>query len=143
MAKKPKLELNEGEEVQVKLTHAQPVSGKSGFGEYNMYGVAKPDGSEFVFFAPDEVHRIISDRKLSRGSEFVLRKVKGKLEISLTGNGQQHEAEKVDGDGYRELMERSLRDAIDATKAVNSVQWDVDSIRSIALSLFIQRVKMS
>jgi hypothetical protein len=54
-----------------------------------------------------------------------------------------HEEGGVDGGGYRELMERPLRDAIEATKAVNSVQWDVDSIRSIALSLFIQRVKMS
>jgi hypothetical protein len=36
-------------------------------------------------------------------------------------------------------MERSLRDAIEATKAVNTVQWDVDSIRSIALTIFIQR----
>jgi len=143
MAKKPKLELSEGEEVQVKLTHAQPVSGKSGFGEYNMYGVAKSDGSEYVFFAPDEIHHIILERKLARGSEFVLRKLKGKLEVSFTGNGQQHEEKGADDDGYRELMELSLRDAIEATKAVNSVQWDVDSIRSIALSLFIQRVKMS
>ncbi len=46
-------------------------------------------------------------------------------------------------DGYRELMERSLKDAIEATRAVNSVQWDVDSIRAIALSIFIQRVKMT
>jgi hypothetical protein len=47
MAKKPKLELSEGEEVQVRLTHAQPVSGKTGFGEYNMYGIAKSDGSSY------------------------------------------------------------------------------------------------
>jgi hypothetical protein len=40
-------------------------------------------------------------------------------------------------------MEESLRDAIEATKTVNTVQWDVDSIRSIALSLFIQREKAS
>jgi len=35
----------------------------------------------------------------------------------------------VPDDGYRDVMERSLRDAIEATKAVNTVQWDVDSIR--------------
>ena len=40
-------------------------------------------------------------------------------------------------------MELSLRDAIEATRAVSSVHWDVDSIRSIALSLFIQRVKVN
>jgi hypothetical protein len=142
MAKKPKLDLNEGEEVHVRLTHAQPISGKSDFGDYHMYGVAKADGTECVFFAPGELHQIISDRKLSRGSEFTLRKVKGKLEIALTGNGHESKEENS-GDGYRQLMEQSLRDAIEATKAVNSVQWDVDSIRSIALSLFIQRVKMN
>lgn len=142
MAKRPKLEIGEGEEVHVTLTHAQPVSGKNGYGEYHMYGVAKADGDECVFFAPEEIHQIISDRRFSRGSEFVLRKVKGKLEIVLTGNGQEHKEEES-GDGYREMMELSLRDAIDATKAVNSVQWDVDSIRAIALSLFIQRVKMN
>jgi hypothetical protein len=131
MAKKPKLDLNEGEEVQVKSTHAQPVSGRSDFGDYHMYGVAKADVTECVFFAPDEIHQIISDRKLPRGSEFVLRKVKGKLSMALTGNGQEPKEENS-GDGYRELMELSLRDAIEATRALNSVQWDVDSIRSIA-----------
>ena len=141
MGKKPKLELNEGEEVRVTLTHAQPISGKTGFGEYHMYGVVKADGSECAFFAPPEIYRILSERKLSKGSEFVLRKMQGKLSVVFTGNGQPAEEEK--GDGYREMMERSLEDAISATKAVNSVQWDVDSIRSIALSLFIQRVKMS
>ncbi len=50
----------------------------------------------------------------------MLRKAKGKLEIVLTGNGQEHRDE-VQEDGYRELMEQSLRDAIEATKAVNSV----------------------
>lgn len=44
-------------------------------------------------------------------------------------------------DGFRGVMERSLRDAIEATKAVNTVQWDVDSIRSIALTIFIQRAR--
>jgi hypothetical protein len=45
----------------------------------------------------------------------------------------------VPEDAFRNVMEHSLRDAIEATKAVNTVQWDVDSIRSIALTIFIQR----
>ncbi len=142
MAKKPKLDLNEGEEVHVRLTHAQPISGKSDFGNYHMYGVAKADGTECVFFAPDEIHQIISDRKLSRGSEFTLRKVKGKLEIALTGNGQEHKDDES-GDGYREMMELSLRDAIEATKVVNHVQWSVEDIKSIGLTIFIQRARMN
>jgi len=40
-------------------------------------------------------------------------------------------------------MERSLRDAIEATRAVHTVQWDVDSIRSIALTIFIQRARLN
>ena len=47
----------------------------------------------------------------------------------------------IPDDGFRDVMERSLRDAIEATKAVNTVQWDVDSIRAIALTIFIQRVR--
>jgi len=38
-------------------------------------------------------------------------------------------------------MERSLRDAIEATKAMNTVQWGVDDIRGIALTIFIQRAR--
>ena len=45
-------------------------------------------------------------------------------------------------DGFRSIMEQSLRDAIEATKAVNTVQWDVDTIRSIALTIFIQRARV-
>jgi hypothetical protein len=47
----------------------------------------------------------------------------------------------IPDDGFRDVMERSLRDAIEATKAVNTVQWDVDSIQSIALTIFIQRAR--
>jgi len=46
-------------------------------------------------------------------------------------------------DGFRDAMERSLRDAIEATRAVHTVQWDVDSIRSIALTIFIQRARLN
>jgi hypothetical protein len=38
-------------------------------------------------------------------------------------------------------MERSLKDAIEATKAVNTVQSSVDDIRGIALTIFIQRAR--
>jgi len=44
-------------------------------------------------------------------------------------------------DGFRDVMERSVRDAIEATKAVNTVQWSVDDIRGIALTIFIQRAR--
>jgi hypothetical protein len=103
-----------------------------------MYGVEKQGGNEYVFFAPPEIYQISSNRKLARGFEFTIRKVKGEFAIALTGNGQEHQDEgNVDGDGYRELMEQSLRDTVEVTKAVNPVQWDVDSIRAVALSLFI------
>jgi len=38
-------------------------------------------------------------------------------------------------------MERSLRDLVEATKAINTVQWSEDDIRGIALTIFIQRAK--
>jgi len=44
-------------------------------------------------------------------------------------------------DDYRNFMEHLFRDAIEARKAVNTVQWDVDSIRSIALTMFMQRAR--
>jgi len=112
------------------------------FGECHRYSVAPSDGNDFVFSAPTQVHQIIADRKLLRGSQFILRKATGKLELALTGTGQEHKAEES-GDGYRVLMELSRRDAIEAMKAVITVQWDAESIRGIRLTLFIQWVKMA
>jgi hypothetical protein len=85
------------------------------------FGGTKADGNECVFFAPPEIHQILSDRKRSKGSDFILRKVIGNLEVAFTGNGQHREEENPRGDGYRALMEQSLKDAIDATRTVNSV----------------------
>ena len=144
MAKRPKLEIGEGEEVHVTLTHATTCVREERISGNTICIVWRRRTAMSACSSLPKRHIRSSRTESYRGDRSSsLRKVKGKLEIALTGNGQEHKEEQGSGDGYRELMELSLRDAIEATRAVNSVQWDVDSIRSIALSLFIQRVKVN
>lgn len=100
---------------------------------------------EYAWFAPVDIHEAMQNSELKSGSAVSVKRVKGgRVELSiLAKNGEGQGTGRTTEDRYREMMERSLEDAIAATRAVNSVQWDVDSIRSIALSLFIQRVKVS
>ena len=67
------------------------------------------------------------------------KKVTAKVNVEVVAKAPATEA--GNDDGFRDVMERSLHDAIEATKAVNTVQWDVDSIQSIALTIFIQRAR--
>jgi hypothetical protein len=158
---RPKLELQLNQTVTLTLMKDKPYTGESSYGPYFLYQVRDQAGAEYSFFAPAEIHQQILEAGLKAGDSFQLtkkamqngRKVSTKLEFeAVKKNGaapvpqqQQKKQDEVpfDGpdDGFRKLMELSLRDAIEATKAVNTVQWDVDSIRGIALTIFIQRAR--
>lgn len=149
---KPKVELSLNESAQLMLLKDKALVGENSYGPYFMYSV-RDQGMEKVLFATSEIHKQILEAGLKNGDLFELSKVATQNGRKLSSsfafsvlekkNGNRQENHPTEGDRYRELMERSLEDAISATKTVNSVQWDVDSIRSIALSLFIQRVKAS
>ena len=153
----PKLELQLNQNCCLTLMKDKPYTGESAYGQYFLYQVKDETGSEYSFFAPAEIHQQILQAGLKTGDSFQLskkavqngKKVSAKLEFEMVKkNGTAVAPQQQDNmpddptdDGYRQLMERSLRDAIEATKAVNTVQWDVDSIRGIALTIFIQRAR--
>jgi hypothetical protein len=149
---KPKVEIGLNESVQLTLLKDKALVGENSYGPYFMYSVRDQE-EEKVLFATSDVHKQILEGGLKSGDSFELKRVAMQNGRKLTSsfafsilekkNGNRQENHLTEGDRFRELMERSLEDAISATKAVNSVQWDVDSIRSIALSLFIQRVRAS
>jgi hypothetical protein len=101
----------------------------------------------------------IAEAGLKTGDEFRIskvavqngRKVTGRVEFEVVAKvpapvpapaPQSDIPFEIPDDGFRDVMERSLRDAIEATRAVNTVQWDVDSIRSIAPTIFTQRARV-
>ena len=153
-ATKPKVELALNESATLKLMKDKPYSGENSFGPYYLYSVSH-EGAEKAFFTSPELHQRIVEAGLKTGDEFRItkvavqngKKVTAKVEFEVVSKAvapaPQTEAAPtgIQNDGFREIMEQSLRDAIEATKAVNTVQWDVDSIRSIALTIFIQRAR--
>lgn len=147
---RPKLELQLDQRVMLTLMKDKPYNGQSAFGPYSLYHVKDSSGIEYSFFAPEEVHAKIVQAGLKAGDSFWIskqavqngKKVTTKLEVEVPAKPapeakQIHGSEAAD-DGYRDLMEKSLRDAIEATKAVNTMQWSVEDIKSLAVTLFIQ-----
>ena len=47
----------------------------------------------------------------------------------------------VPNDGFKELMRRCVQDAVDIVKNVNTIPWQNEDVRSIALTMFIQRAR--
>jgi hypothetical protein len=99
------------------------------------------------------LHQKIAEAGLRAGDEFKItkvaiqngKKVTAKVEFEVVNKTPfsvpDSPASVSTEDGFRAMMEQSLRDAIEATKAVNTVQWSVDDIRGIALTMFIQRAR--
>ena len=148
---KPKVEIALNETATLKLLKDKPYSGENSFGSYYLYSVSQ-DGLEKAFFTSPDLHQKIAEAGLKTGDEFKIskvavqngRKVTARVDFEVVAKAPALVPPTVDvpsDDGFREVMERSLRDAIEATRAVNTVQWDVDSIRSIALTIFIQRAR--
>ncbi len=157
---RPKVDLKLGEIAKLTLLKDKCYAGESSYGSYYLYNVRNEAGVELSFFAPPDVHAMILEAQLKAGDSFRLtkkavqngKKVSAKMEfeslkkqepVRAAPQPRQDEvpAATPEDDRYRQLMVWSLRDAIEATKAVNTVQWDVDSIRGIALTIFIQRAR--
>lgn len=148
---KPKVEFGLNESVQLTLLKDKALVGENSYGPYFMYSV-KDQEEDKVLFATAEVHKQILEAGLKSGDAFELRKLATqngrKLSTSFAfsvlekknGNGGAAQTSSVDNT-FRLLMEQSLRDAIEATRAVNTVPWSGDDIRSIALTIFIQRAR--
>jgi hypothetical protein len=153
-ASKPKVELALNEAALLKLLKDRPYCGENSFGPYYLYTVSH-EGVEKAFFTSTDLHQRIAEAGVKAGDEIRVTKLgiqNGKKITAMVGFEVVSKAVApaaqadtvsagIQNDGFREIMEQSLRDAIEATKAVNTVQWDVDSIRSIALTIFIQRAR--
>ena len=151
-ATKPKVEVALNESATLKLLKDKPYSGENSFGPYFLYSVTH-EGVEKAFFTSTDLHQKIVEAGLRTGDEFKItkvavqngKKVTAKVEFEVVNKTPFSVPDAVGPvtteDGFRAMMEQSLRDAIEATKAVNTVQWSVDDIRGVALTMFIQRAR--
>ena len=53
------------------------------------------------------------------------------------GNGNGH------SDDFKALMKACVSEAVDITKEVNTIPWQNEDVRSIALTMFIQRARLN
>ncbi len=132
---KPKVEIGLNETATLKLMKDKPYSGENSFGSYYLYSVSH-EGVDKAFFTSPDLHQKIAEAGLKIGDEFKIskvavqngKKVTAKVNFEVVAKATAAVPRPADGvpfeipdDGFRDVMERSLRDAIEATKAVNTV----------------------
>lgn len=156
MTKRMKLELAINKPVTIELLYDEPVTGKSEFGNYNMYAVSV-NGNEYSYFAPDEVHIELS--KLSKGDKAIITKIaaqrgsklvtkyevkllnqpKPKSEVVSIGQAIEEILPEIsdEPDEFFHIMKRSYSDALKINSELNGM---ADPAK-IAITLFIARSK--
>jgi hypothetical protein len=130
----------------VKLLKDKCYEGTNTNGAYYLYTV-EHNGTETAFFAPVEIHELILKHNLKSGDEFTLtkvasqngKKVGARLELALSSNGKLHA--EITGDSFKVVMEQSLREAVEITKAVSAIPFQNEDVQKIASCLFIARTK--
>jgi hypothetical protein len=148
---KPKVELALNSEAKLTLTKDKCLEGTNAYGAYYLYSVEQ-DGEVKSFFATPEVHQQILESGLRTGDQFLIRKKavqQGRKVVShidfqviskqsvppSSGNGR--------ADHFKELMKECLAEAVEITKEVNTIPWQNEDLRSIALTMFIQRARLN
>jgi hypothetical protein len=48
----------------------------------------------------------------------------------------------VPDDGFKELVRWCVQEAVDIVKEVNTISWQNEDVRSIAVTIFIQRARV-
>jgi hypothetical protein len=152
-APRKKLELPLNQPITVKILRDKPYEGENHYGKFYMWGF-EVEGEEMVYFPDKDTHEKLLALSLKIGDVILLtrtatqngKKIVSQVTVDVVlrksnGTSEKAAAESDGDDGYRQLMELSLKDAIEATRAVNTVQWSVDDIRGIALTIFIQRAR--
>jgi len=145
-----KLELALEVPVTAKVLHERPFEGENRFGKFFLW-TFEVEGEERVFFPDKEANEALLAAGLHAGDSVSLmrkpiqngKKISSVVIVQALPK-EQHtsfESRSANDGRFRLLMEESLRDAIEATKAVNTVPWSGDDIRSIALTIFIQRAR--
>jgi hypothetical protein len=153
-ATKPKVELALNESATLKLMKDKPYSGENSFGPYYLYSVSH-EGAEKAFFTSSELHQRIVEAGLKTGDEFRItkvaiqsgKKVTAKVEFAVVSKAVAPAPQagvvpgEIQDDGFKELMRRCVQDAVDIVKEVNTIPWQNEDVRSLAVTLFIQRVR--
>jgi hypothetical protein len=112
-------------------------------GPYWLYPLIDTEGREHSFFSTEEIHHLIQQHGLKAGDEFMISRVEGEkkgksqLQISIIGKS----AEVSNLDNLKSVMEQSIKDAVELIKSFPEVPFQAEDIRSISLTLFIQRSK--
>ena len=158
---RPKLDLQLNQTATLTLMRDKPYTGESSFGPYFLYHVKDAGGVEYSFFAPSEIHGQVVEAGLKAGDAFTLskkavqngKKVGARLEfeaVTKPVSAQPNQPVKQDAlpfeihdDGFKQLMQRCVQDAVEIVKAVNTITWQNEDVRSIALTMFIQRARVS
>ncbi len=150
---KPKVELALNSEAKLTLTKDKCYEGTNAYGAYYLYSVDE-EGEGKSFFATPEVHQQILESGIRTGDQFLIRKkaiqngrkVMAKVEFEVlskqpapppNGTGDGH------SDDFKELMKACVSDAVEITKEVNTIPWQNEDVRSIALTMFIQRARVN
>jgi hypothetical protein len=150
---RPKVELALNSEATLKLTKDKCFEGTNSYGAYYLYSVEQ-DGEVKSFFATQEIHQHILEAGLRTGDQFLIRKkavqqgrrVTALVEFQVVskqpvpppnGDGNGH------SDHFKELMKECLAEAVEITKELNAIPWQNEDLRSIALTMFIQRARLN
>lgn len=151
MTERRKLDIQLNKPIEIELLYDEPVVGSSQYGEYYLYAV-KSDGSEYAFFAPDEVHQelqsmrrgnkaVITKLAAQRGTKLITKYVvdKGKnekmKEAELPVVENVKDDEHYQADKLYDIMRNCYQDAFRMQTELNGM---VD-IEKIAITLFIAR----
>lgn len=150
---KPKVELALNSEARLTLTKDKCYEGTNSYGAYYLYSVEE-EGEGKSFFGTPEVHQQILESGIRTGDQFLIRKkavqngrkVMAKIDFEViakqplppsNGNGNGH------SDHFKELMKECLAEAVEITKELNAIPWQNEDLRSIALTMFIQRARLN
>ena len=151
MTQRTKLELPVNEATTLELLFDEPISGKSQYGNYNMYAV-KVNEEEFTFFPTEEVHEQL--KSLKKGCKAVVTKLAAQrgnkvvttYDVKILGNQSKVDVKmdvsntqstEEDKDPFFDLMLQSYRDALNISKELNGMA----DPEKIAVTLFIARSK--
>ena len=150
---KPKVELALNSEAKLTLTKDRCYEGTNAYGTYYLYSV-EHDGEAKSFFATPEVHQHILESGLRTGDQFIIkkkpvqqgRKVIAHFEFEVLSKQvtpQPADNGSIHSDHFKDLMKECVAQAVEITKEVNTIPWQNEDVRSIALTMFIQRARLN
>ena len=139
------MELQLNQPMKVRLLKNKPYAGKSEFGSYLLFSV-EVDGEERALFVDADVNKKIQDLNVQSGDQIMLTKiavpngtkVKSEVLVELIEH-QKRTQSTVSGDSLKQIMEQSLREAVEITRSVQGVPFQNEDIQKIASCLFIAR----